>query len=258
MELEILRGITSTFPAVRGFGQLSDRIASFYARKQRDEAEVKALGLRWKLRPAECQDRKILFGAKHYDRIELAELRKLVRPTDVFLDAGANVGFYSLNLAPYVRTLIAVEATSDTFRRLRYHLEVNGMNNATAVHCGLSDKEEIGHIGIVTGGNTSGNSFLVHKDGLTEAVPCKPLLQVLREQGVDRLDVMKIDIEGYEFKVLEPFFREAPQEFHPRALMVEWSDKYIKYSAGHTLEMLTSNGYIVRYLHDDNYIAERA
>ncbi len=48
-----------------------------------------------------------------------------------------------------------------------------------------------------------------------------PLLELARSEGIDRIDAMKLDVEGAEDLILEPFLREAPVSLHPRLLIVE-------------------------------------
>ena len=47
-------------------------------------------------------------------------------------------------------------------------------------------------------------------------VRCRPLLAVVTEAGLAGIDALKIDVEGFEDKVLVPFFRDAPPSLWPR------------------------------------------
>ena len=53
------------------------------------------------------------------------------------------------------------------------------------------------------------------------AVECKPLLQVLAEQRIERIDALKIDVEGAEDRILVPFFKSAQQGLWPRFILIE-------------------------------------
>jgi hypothetical protein len=48
-----------------------------------------------------------------------------------------------------------------------------------------------------------------------------PLLAIVQVAGRTRIDAMKIDVEGYEDRVLIPFFREAPSYLWPRRILME-------------------------------------
>jgi hypothetical protein len=47
------------------------------------------------------------------------------------------------------------------------------------------------------------------------------LSSILRDQQVTRIDSLKIDVEGYEDRVLLGFFRDAPEALWPRAIAIE-------------------------------------
>ena len=52
-------------------------------------------------------------------------------------------------------------------------------------------------------------------------VPVRPLLDILTEQGVDQIDLLKIDVEGFEAEALSPFFDTAPESLWPRDVLIE-------------------------------------
>jgi hypothetical protein len=52
-------------------------------------------------------------------------------------------------------------------------------------------------------------------------VPSLRLQRILEEAGVAKVDTLKIDVEGFEDRVLTGFFRDAPQALWPRAVVIE-------------------------------------
>jgi hypothetical protein len=52
-------------------------------------------------------------------------------------------------------------------------------------------------------------------------VPSLRLQRILAEAGVHRLDALKIDVEGFEDRVLTGFLREASASLWPRAVVIE-------------------------------------
>ena len=52
-------------------------------------------------------------------------------------------------------------------------------------------------------------------------MPSLRLQRILDEAGVSRVDALKIDVEGYEDRVLTGFFREAPPSLWPGAVVIE-------------------------------------
>ena len=56
-------------------------------------------------------------------------------------------------------------------------------------------------------------------------VPSLRLERILAEAGVSKVDALKIDVEGFEDRVLTGFFRDAPQALWPRAVVIEHLSK---------------------------------
>lgn len=131
---------------------------------------------------------------------------------DVFYDIGANVGFYTLLASVIVGGaghVYSFEPFSENLRELRRHLEMNSINNCTVVDAAVSveDGEAIfdpsddrctGHLAA----NGSLRVRTITLDGL-----------VLRKE-IRPPNLMKIDIEGAEFKCLQGA-ANVIQEFRP-------------------------------------------
>jgi hypothetical protein len=63
------------------------------------------------------------------------------------------------------------------------------------------------------------NDGVVRAD--TFSAQCRPLLNVLVQEGVQSIDALKIDVEGVEDTILAPFFQDAPKSLWPRFLIIE-------------------------------------
>jgi hypothetical protein len=84
-------------------------------------------------------------------------------------------------------------------------------------------------------------------------VPLTTLLSLLTSKGVDRVDVLKIDIEGHEPPVLRHFLTHAPESMWPAAVISEFKDQ----TAGDILDLLAARGYQRRETTKLNFILER-
>jgi FkbM family methyltransferase len=76
------------------------------------------------------------------ERAIFAVLREQLRPGDTFIDAGANIGVYSVFAARLVGSdgkVLAVEMMSDTADRLKHNLALNGISNVAVCHAALSN-----------------------------------------------------------------------------------------------------------------------
>lgn len=230
-----------------------------YLRKPREAAVADVLGLKMKLQPEQCVDGGLLFYPQLYDRYEIQFLREYLQPGDTFLDVGANIGFYSLQASQAVGEtgrVLAIEADPFNYRKLSENLTLNALDNVTALNVGVSDKHETLRLCNESQDNRGGNSFLLQTDNGVE-VQCEPLLDILNGQGIQSVAAMKMDIEGFEFRVLTPFFAQAPVSLHPRIIITEFSPDYVERAGGSTLELIQANGYTLKHQAKENYIFEK-
>jgi FkbM family methyltransferase len=172
---------------------------------------------------ASATERGALFNPD-YNLEELDFLRARTPIGGVFVDVGANVGTYAMVLARHVGAsgkVIAIEPHPVTHARLAFNC---GASHFTQVHlvaaaAGPSD----GELMIETDGDNLGASHIVSGDrpGNALKVPSLRLQRILGEAGADRVDALKIDVEGFEDRVLTGFFKDAPQSLWPRAVVIE-------------------------------------
>ena len=258
-ELRFWLSITRRLPRVRGAGRISGMAERIYNRRKRPDATVNVLDFKMCLDPADSMECQLLFCPHLHDRDEIACLRENLKPGNVFLDAGANVGFYSLVAASVVGVagkVISVEADPFNASRLAANISLSGAKNVRVVNVGLSDKTETLRLGLNDAGNRSGNSFLYDgPKGVT--VECKTLTDVLLTEGIKKVDGAKFDIEGFEFKVIQKFFQDGKTELWPRFFIVEQNDFFEKKGGGDTVGLLKQNGYAVSQISELNYFAVR-
>jgi FkbM family methyltransferase len=184
---------------------------------------------------ASATERGALFNPD-YNLEELDFLRAHTPPGGVFVDVGANVGTYAMVLARQVGAagkVIAIEPHPVTHARLAFNRAASGFTQAilVAAAAGPSDGELL----IETDGDNLGASHIVSGEPGDHAirVPSLRLQRILGDAGVDHVDALKIDVEGFEDRVLTGFFKEAPQQLWPRAVVIEhlsrdeWQDDCI-------------------------------
>jgi len=188
--------------------------------------DTEALGVRMRLYPYNniCE-KKVLFTPQYFDADELAILEGRIEDGFSFVDIGANVGAYSLFVAaragPKAR-ILAVEPQPDVFDRLTYNIRQNPFGTIKAVACAIADKA--GELTLFLDPRNKGESS-VKIVGPTQTgmvrVPAVTLLELLREEGFTRIDAMKLDVEGAEDLILDPFFRDAPESLYPAFFIIE-------------------------------------
>jgi FkbM family methyltransferase len=159
-----------------------------------------------------------------YNLEELAFLRAHTPEGGVFIDIGANVGTYALVLARKVGrtgTVIAVEPHPVAHARLAFNRAASDLPRVklVAAAAGPSDGELL----IETDGDNLGASHVVNgqSSGRAIRVPALTLQRILGDAGITKVDALKIDVEGFEDRVLTGFFAQAPQTLWPRAVVIE-------------------------------------
>ena len=59
------------------------------------------------------------------------------------------------------------------------------------------------------------------EDARVGEIPVVPLEDILNEEGVAQIDALKIDIEGYEYRALKPFFTHCSKKMWPKKISIE-------------------------------------
>ncbi|WP_077728939.1 FkbM family methyltransferase [Methylocaldum sp. 14B] len=178
------------------------------------------------LDPSDCVGGNLFFIPHMYDRWERKFLMKRLPKGGVFVDVGSNIGAYALFAAEIVGAsgkVIAFEAATENFRLLRKNIEINGRNSVIAAYqIGISDKKEMLRLGLNRQGNRGANSFL-KAEGETEEVQCHSLYDALQMADIKKIDVLKLDIEGFEYPVLNRFFDDIADipQLKPAYILVE-------------------------------------
>ena len=191
--------------------------------------DIVSLGARMRLNPHHnVAEKRLLFTPQYFDAPERALLARRLTGDFVFLDVGASVGGYALFLAalagPRAR-ILAVEPLPEVFERLAYNIQQSDFANVKAVSCALADID--GEITLFVNTSNQGETSvrIVSAEARVEQmrVRAKTLLTLAREEGYAKIDAIKLDIEGAEDLVLDPFFNEAPRSLWPRLVIMEFS-----------------------------------
>jgi FkbM family methyltransferase len=146
--------------------------------------------------------------ASHDGRYEpalLAALSTLVGPGSVCVDVGANIGPITLALSRLCPDgeVHAFEPTPESFRFLQHNVAANGATNVKLHPIALSDApgEATLHYNHEAAGAAFISDHLV--DGVPHVVPLTTLDAWAASSGLRRLDLVKVDVEGGELRVLD-------------------------------------------------------
>lgn len=170
--------------------------------------EVPFFGMKYKGTLACEIDRQVFFfGA--YEPEMLVVLGDLLARMDspIVGDIGANVGHHSLYFSKLAAHVHSFEPWSKVRDRLDGHLHDNSIGNVTVHHVALGAEDETRIYYAPTGGNSGTGSF-VSTHAPDRNRPAEPLAIVngdryLEQNGIEKLDLVKIDVEGWELFVLK-------------------------------------------------------
>ncbi len=209
------------------------------------------------------------------DEVPVAKLlMRMVRPGDVFFDIGANVGFFTFLVAPLCGksgSVHAFEANPRLVRNLSRSVELNQNISSIVVN------------GVAVGERDGGDIPLyfssdLHDIGVTSTYPHPwlnaksqtnvPLISIdgyMQRQSLERIDYMKIDIEGGEMNAFkgmaETFNRHRPSmiicELLPREVQIGNAELLPDHTTPPSIEILdflTAQGYEPRHISLNGYL----
>lgn len=178
-------------------------------------------------------EKRVFLGVNSWDAPERAVIEAEMKNASpgrpfTFVDGGANVGLYSLFVQGEARRLnleckiIAVEPDPQNLGRLRFNMEASDARAVSIVPVALG--EFAGNSTLVTTHTNRGEVRLAAnareaQDGIP--VEVRPLAAILAEAGLSHVDILKLDIEGFELPVLSGFFKDAPRSLWPRLIILE-------------------------------------
>lgn len=170
---------------------------------------------------------KALLSPKRYAREEYAFCREHM-PTagGVFLDIGGNAGVFSLFVASLMSsgTLITAEPQPHMYDRLTANFALNpGLTSRLSLHLMQTaiGGSAPGRLTISTPESAGQASARVIEGDPTIDVSVIPMMDLLQQCNAQKLDVLKIDVEGFEDGILFPFFETSPSNLHPKAIVME-------------------------------------
>jgi FkbM family methyltransferase len=221
--------------------------------------DIEALGVKLRVKPYNniCEKR-MLFTPQHFDTTELAILAQSIRDGFVFIDVGANIGAYALFVASRAGAsarILAIEPQPEIYERLIYNIRLNAYRTIKAIDCAVAEKP--GEVTLFLDPNNAGESSLkvVSCSGAEPIrVQARTLLELLQGEGYTRIDAIKLDVEGAEDLILEPFLATAPVDLLPTILILEngigrWQTDLAR--------LLGTKGYTLKATTRQNLVFER-
>ncbi len=182
-------------------------------------------------------------------QIFLRRVYEVTGTEKVIVDAGANVGFFTLwaaRRAPQAR-ILSIEPVPETQERLRENVRRNGLDGrVTCIQCALGGMAELRMVKVGLA-KSQARRVLAYDPGAGAAVApvqTKTLTQVFDEHQIASLDLLKMDIEGGEYETL----LSTPVAVLKRIqrIALEYHADVPGYTTGQLLEYLREAGFEVK------------
>lgn len=242
-ELKLHQLIGHNLPKISYFSAIANRILKpIYNRRKRNLVITNVLGFKMELDSTQCVDGNLLFCPQLYDSKEIDFLNNNLNMGDVFVDLGANIGFYSLMASKKTKNILCIEASPVTFKLLERNLNLNSLE-IKSVNCGVSNSFETLKLTQSSINNSGGQTFINTNNNLGIDIKCKPLIQILKEQMINQIKILKIDIEGFEYKVLKHFFENSEKSVYPRYIITEFHQDEVYLTTGNQISLMENYGY---------------
>lgn len=171
-------------------------------------------GLEYLILPDSALDDHVLRSGILQDWIAI-HLGELVKPDGVIFDIGANVGLLTVPFAgKHVKDgmVYAFEPDLGNISQLYINVRINGLENVIIESAAVQDRDDLEYItfyirraidgdGLVNQGISTLQQVSIHNHK-TVKVSATTIDKYVIDKGINRLDFIKIDVEGSEYKVL--------------------------------------------------------
>lgn len=149
-------------------------------------------------------------GSYEYDKVK-------VMPDDIVIDAGANMGLFSIFAAiKNVSTVYAFEPQKEALLILKENIANNNLVNTIKIEpYGLSDSNSYAVLNYSGDGHSSGSIVLKNDNFGSEQIECVTLDAWVEKNNLNKVDFIKADIEGAERNMLLGATKTL-QKFQPK------------------------------------------
>ncbi len=190
-----------------------------------------------------------------YERAELRRLRRFIRPGSCCIDAGANVGVFTIHMAKLAGPsgrVIAFEPDPQNAECLIENAALNACGEMVKVEpSALSSEPGTMTFYKSSSGHSAWGSLVRYRDLATQelAVTVDSVDAYCARHGIRRIDFLKIDVEGAEFELLQGS-RNALRDGAVRNVMIEFNGPRLaqrRRSLSEMLQYFHSFGYALLY-----------
>lgn len=193
-----------------------------------------------------------------FEKEESAFIRQEIKESDVCFDVGANVGYHSLLLAVTAKRgfVHSFEPVPSNYHLLSANVLLNGLGNVAVNNCAVGSAQEEADFFITR--DAAFSSFVdTGRMPVVERVrvPVVTLDQYCQQRGIERIDFLKVDVEGAEEKVINGAKQLlGNKDLKPRLIMLELNDPMLRKHGSSIDRLLTQ----MRFFGYSPFVCHRA
>lgn len=168
---------------------------------------------------------------RSYEKETVVLFKKIIKPGTVIMDIGAHIGYFTRlfsKLTGPKGMVYAFEADPENFQLLKRN--TNHLKNVKIYQLAITDQFgaiDFYHYDEKTGCNSILSNAPVAFQKRKITVSASDLDTILKTEGVNRVDLIKMDIEGGESKALVGM-QKTIKENQPLAIVLEFAPAWIK------------------------------
>lgn len=187
--------------------------------------------------------------------------KKYVSKDSVVIECGCHIGTHTLPLASLCKTFYGFEPMPNTYDILNKNIELNNITNAIIYKKGVSNKEDITQYCWIPENNPGGSGLDNNPMGIPSWITptnknIKVELTTIDLLQLDKLDFIKIDVEGYETFVIDGAINTI-RKCRPVIIMEVWKNHYGEFDINHTKTMfknILELGYEVLHINGPDFL----
>lgn len=173
----------------------------------------------------------------------------------VFLDIGSHIGKYAIKVGNELNNsgkVIAIELMPDNYKILKLNIGLNHLGNVIPLNLGCDSEDGEKNIYGSSNNHSTVSYSLLNSDEskFFGIIPVKRIDTIVSEQKLDRLDLIKIDVEGAELSVLNGGLKSF-KKFKPRIIIETDREKI-----GKIKDLLKPLGYEISEIDGTNLFAK--
>ena len=187
----------------------------------------------------------IAFFENYFLKVNNPNKKFEIKKNDIVIDIGAHIGYFTIYAANSANegTVYSIEPYKESFEILKKNLKLNNLTNVKSFHIAISKVTEQITL-YIDKKNQIGNSIFKTDETIeSEKVESFSLKDFVKSNKIEKIDFLKIDCEGAEFKILLNFDKELMKKINK--ISAEVHENSNTYSLDKLVDFLKKNNFKV-------------